>query len=308
MSDVVTETAGGSVAITGAGGLVGSALSHAAAERGLRVQRLVRRTPESYESEIQWDPQRGLTNPDRLEGVGAVVHLAGENIAGGRWTEQRKQRIRDSRVVGRTTLARSLAGLQQPPRVMVCASAVGIYGDRGDELLDEASPPGSGFLADVCREWEQATEPAAAAGIRVVNLRIGLVLSRRGGALQAMLLPFKLGVGGRVGSGRQYWSWIALDDLVGAILHAIDSSQLGGPVNAVSPNPATNAEFTKTLGRVLGRPTIVPLPAFAAKLVLGQMAQDLLLASTRVVPRRLTESGFTFQFPELEPALRHALD
>lgn len=294
------------VAITGASGLVGSALVTSLETRGHRVLRMVRHASRGNDEAI-WDPAEGIAEPERLNGLEAVVHLAGESIAAGRWTEARKRRIRDSRVVGTTTLCRALAALPEPPKVLVCASAIGYYGDRGDEILDESSPPGEGFLPEVCREWERGTDLAAAAGIRVVNARFGVILSRHGGALKSMLLPFRLGVGGRVGSGRQYWSWIALEDVISAIRHAIESAGVYGPVNFVSPHPATNAEFTKVLGSVLHRPTLFPMPASAARLALGEMADGLLLASARVIPRQLQETGFEFRFTDLAAALRHEL-
>jgi uncharacterized protein (TIGR01777 family) len=252
-----------------------------------------------------WDSASGEITTDGP--IQAIVHLAGESIAGGRWTESRKRLIRDSRVDPTRRLCEALARRSPKPAVLICASAIGYYGSQGDIVLTENSPSGEGFLPDVCRQWEAATLPAAEAGIRVVNLRIGMVLGRKGGALASMLTPFRLGLGGVVGSGRQYWSWIAIDDLVGAMQHAIVTRAISGPVNATAPNPATNREFTKALGRVLRRPTIVPMPAFAARLALGPMADDLLLASARVVPSRLLESGYQFRFPELEPALRHEL-
>ncbi|MFK7819054.1 MAG: TIGR01777 family oxidoreductase, partial [Planctomycetaceae bacterium] len=247
-------------------------------------------------------------NADLLEGVDAVVHLAGESIATGRWSDQKKHRIKHSRIAGTRTLCEALAAMERKPEVLVCASATGFYGDRGDELLTEDSAPGEGFLVDVCQGWEEATAAASNAGIRVVNIRIGVVLDKQGGALAAMLMPFKMGVGGKIGSGKQYWSWITLTDLVRAIDHCICTESLNGPVNAVSPNPSTNTEFTKAMGKALGRPTIFPLPGFMAKLVLGQMAEDLLLASARVVPNRLRESGFEFKYSDLNAALTHALE
>ena len=294
------------VAVTGSGGLVGSALCPFLTTGGHRVLKLVRSVPDG-ESEVRWDPKGGNVDADRLEGVDAVVHLAGENIAGARWNDAQKERIRDSRVRGTRLLAESLAGLERRPEVLVCASAVGFYGDRGDEVLDEGSSAGRDFLADVCREWEAAAEPARAAGIRVVHLRFGAILSPAGGALAKMLLPFKLGAGGRLGSGRQYMSWIALDDVVGVAHRALVDTELSGPVNTVAPNPVTNAEFTRVLGRVLGRPTILPMPAFAARLAFGEMADELLLASQRVRPGVLEDAGHGFQLPELEGALRHLL-
>src|SRR6266566_4624603 len=239
--------------------------------------------------------------------MNAVVHLAGENIAGGRWTAARKERILNSRVKGTKLIAETLGNLPQPPQVLVSASAIGYYGDRGSELLREQSPPGTGFLPDVCRQWEAATDAATRKGIRVVHLRTGIVLSGKGGALRKMLLPFKLGVGGKIGSGEQYWSWISIDDHCAAILHCIQASSLHGPVNAVSPSPVTNLEFTKALGRVLHRPTIFPLPALAARLVLGEMADALLLASARVEPAKLLGSRFVFEHKDLEPTLASLL-
>lgn len=293
------------VAVTGSHGLVGSSLVALLEGGGHRVTRLVR--GQAAEGEIAWDPLAGQLDPGALAGVDAVVHLAGENIASGRWTAERKQRILESRVAGTQTISRAMAAAEPRPRVLVSASAIGYYGDRGDELLDETSPPGDGFLADVVQQWEAATGPAAEAGIRVVPLRFGMILSPRGGALAKMLTPFRLGAGGVVGSGRQYWSWITLDDATGAILHALMHDELSGPTNAVSPNPVTNREFTRLLGRVLRRPTVFPMPAFAARLALGEMADELLLASARVVPKKLLDSGYSFRHPQLEPALRHLL-
>lgn len=294
------------VAVTGATGLVGTALGEQLRARGARMLRLTRRSPRDS-AEAQWSPESGLVDPARLAETAAVVHLAGENIAGGRWTAAKKQRIRDSRVLGTRALCQSLAALPTRPQTLVCASAIGYYGDRGTEELDEQSPPGTGFLPEVCRGWEEATDPAREAGIRVVNLRIGVILSRRGGALAQMLLPFRLGLGGIVGPGTQYMSWVSLADVVGAIVHGLTRPDLAGPVNAVAPVPVTNAEFTRTLGSVLRRWTIFPLPAFAARLALGQMADDLLLASAKVLPRRLQSSGYPFQHPELRDCLEAEL-
>jgi uncharacterized protein len=295
------------IAITGSTGLVGTALVETLEAEGNLVRRLVRRPVRDGEHEIQWDPAAGQIDSAALEGVDAVVHLAGESLAAKRWTESFKAEIRNSRVRGTQLLCSALASLATKPGVLISASAVGYYGDRGDEVVDESSPPGSGFLADVCREWEEATQPARDAGIRVVKLRLGVVLSPGGGALAQMLTPFKLGVGGAIGSGRQYFSWITLDDLVSAIGFALRTAAMTGPVNAVAPQPVTNREFTKTLGRVLGRPTVLPMPAFAARLAFGEMADEMLLSGVRVEPRALLTSGFKFQFPELEFALRHLL-
>ncbi len=294
------------ILVSGSSGLIGSKLVGFLTTGGHEVPRLVR-ADASQDDAIRWDPAAGTIDREILGGIAAAVHLAGENIAAGRWNDERKNRIRTSRVDGTRLLSTALAELQTPPQVLVCASAVGFYGDRADAELDEASDPGTGFLADVCRDWESAAHPARERGIRVVSLRLGVVLSADGGALEKMLTPFKLGAGGVIGSGRQYWSWIALDDVVSAIDHAITHEALDGPVNCVAPNPVTNREFTKTLGRVLRRPTLVPLPAFAARLALGQMADELLLASARVIPKRLQETGYKFRYPELDNALRHAL-
>lgn len=293
------------IAITGSHGLVGSALVPFFQERGHGVRRLVRGS--AGEDEIAWNPSAEFPNARVFAGIDAFVHLAGENIATDRWTDEKKEKIRRSRVLGTGLLCEALARMESPPKVFLSASAVGYYGDRGDEILDESSSAGQGFLADVAREWEEATRPASAAGIRVVLMRFGMILSPRGGALAKMLTPFRLGAGGVIGSGRQYWSWIALDDVLSAIEHLLTISAIHGPVNVVSPHSATNREFTKTLGRVLSRPTLAFVPGFAARLVLGEMADSLLLTSVRVEPKQLVESGFVFQYPELEPALRHLL-
>ncbi|HEX8140180.1 MAG TPA: TIGR01777 family oxidoreductase [Pyrinomonadaceae bacterium] len=295
------------ILVTGASGLVGSALVPYLTSKGHEVVRLVRSRPKSGTAEIEWNPESGVADPSRLEGFDAVVHLAGENISEGRWTDEKKRRIRESRVKGTRVLAENLAQLAQPPRTLASASAIGFYGNRGDELLNEQSASGQDFLAEVCREWELATRPAAERGIRVANLRFGVILSREGGALAKMLTPFKLGVGGRVGSGRQYMSWITLDDTVGSIYHALTHEDVRGPVNVVAPRPVTNEEFTKTLGQVLSRPTLLPAPAFALRLAFGEMADALLLSSARVEPARLKETGYTFQHPELEGALKSLL-
>ena len=294
------------VAVSGSSGLVGSALVRFLGAGGHRVSRLVR-GPVAGADAIGWDPAAGVRDTALLEGLDGVVHLAGENIGAGRWTARRKAAIRQSRVEGTQRLCEALARLARRPKVLVSASAVGFYGDRGDETLREESPAGSDFLAQVCRDWETATDPAARAGIRVVRLRLGMVLSPAGGGLKKMLPPFRLGAGGRIGSGRQYMSWIALDDAVGAIHHALTNDSLVGPVNAVAPSPVTNAEFTRALARVLRRPAVAPLPAFAARLAFGEMADALLLAGQRVLPARLQASGYAFRFPDLEGALVHLL-
>jgi uncharacterized protein (TIGR01777 family) len=296
-----------SVAISGAGGLIGSALVASLQADGCRVLRLVRREAADAR-EISYDPWRGKLEPEALEGLDAVVHLAGENIASGRWTENRKTRIRESRVRGTALIARALAGLERPPRVWLNASAIGYYGDRGDETLDESSGPGSGFLPETCAEWEAAVEPAERTGLRVVRMRIGVVLSSRGGALARMLTPFRLALGGPVGDGRQYMSWIGLDDLVRAVRFLLRDSAPGGPVNLVAPQPVRNAEFTRALGGVLRRPAVLPMPAPIVRALFGEMGRELLLAGTRVLPRRLEDAGFEFRHGRLEEALRFELE
>ena len=293
------------VLVSGSTGLIGSALVPALEERGHQVRRLTRSGGAS-ENDVRWDPAAGEIDAVRIEGVDAVVHLAGENIVG-RWTDAKKARIRDSRVRGTRLLAETLARLPAPPGVMVSASATGYYGDRGNELLSEESAPGNNVLAEVCQEWEAAADPARRAGVRVVHPRFGIVLSTEGGALATTLPIFKLGGGGKIGSGSQYWSWVAIDDAVGVILHALTTDSLEGPVNATVSDPPTNAEYTRTLGYVLGRPTIFPLPAPAARIMLGQVADELLLASQRIEPARLKETGYSYRYPELEGALRHLL-
>lgn len=293
------------VAVTGSTGLVGSALVPYLRAGGHRVLRLVRGRPTSPD-EVAWEPLSGLPNPEALEDVDAVVHLAGENVAG-RWTEERKARILRSRDEGTRRLAGELASLGRPPRVFVSASGVNYYGDRGEELLDEESPPGEGFLAEVARRWEAGADPLRAAGSRVVNLRFGMMLSPAGGALAAMLPIFRTGLGGPLGSGRQFVSWIALDDVLDVILHALASDELSGPVNAVSPESVRNAELAGTLGRVLSRPAPFRVPGWLLRTVAGQAADEMLLASVRVDPRALREAGHRFRHVELEAALRHLL-
>lgn len=293
------------VLVSGSSGLIGSALVPALRQAGHQVVRLVRRRPEPPD-EFFWLPDAGQLDRSALEGVDAVVHLAGETI-GKRWTSSAKERIRASRIEGARLLTEAMREMGTPPRVFVSASAVGYYGDRGSEILDENEAPGRGFLAEVCKDWEAATRPAVERGVRVVNARTGIVLSGRGGALKAMLPLFQLGLGGVLGDGRQYMSWIAIDDVVRGYLHLLEDSGLSGPVNLTSPNPVTNAEFTQTLAKVLGRPAFLRIPAQVLTLPLGEMAQETLLASQRAIPRRLLERGFQFQYPELEGALRHVL-
>ena len=293
------------ILISGASGLVGTALVTALEKRGDEVYRLVRREPRNA-FEICWDPMQDVP-AELVSGFHVVIHLSGETVAG-RWTERKKRRIRDSRVVSTQNLALALAKADTPPQTFICASATGYYGNRGDEVLSEQSASGQGFLAETSREWEDATQPAAQTADRVVNLRIGVVLSRKGGALKQMLLPFRLGLGGKIGSGRQWFSWIHVDDLVAAVLHIIEHSYLRGPVNMVSPNPVTNAAFTKSLAEAVRRPAIFPVPAFMVRLAFGEFAEEGLLASARVVPRKLVENGFRFQYPELRRALEDLLN
>ena len=292
------------VAVTGSSGLIGSELRRALELSGHDVLRIVRGGPSASDS-IRWDPSAGAIEAAGLEGVDAVVHLAGESIGGGRWTDAQKAKVLGSRLEGTTLLARTLASLASPPKVLVSGSAVGYYGNGGDEFLTEESPRGEGFLADVVERWEAAAAPAEEAGIRVPRIRTGIVLSRHGGALGKLLLPFKLGLGGRFGSGRQYWSWISIHDEVGAILHTIETESLSGPINLTAPNPTTQADFAATLARVLGRPAFMPTPVFGVKAVYGeQMVEETLLWGQRALPKRLEESGFDFVHPTLEVALR----
>jgi uncharacterized protein len=289
------------IAITGASGLIGSALVGELEQSGDRVVRIGRQSP----ADVLWNPS-GQLDPGALEGAEAVVHLAGETV-GGRWNENKKSRILNSRARGTETIAMAVARMKTPPRVLVSASAIGYYGSRGDELLTEESTSGTGFLAEVARQWETATKPAAQAGVRVVNARIGVVLAKRGGALPKMLPAFRVGLGGVIGNGRQWWSWISLRDAVSAVQSLIGNSSLSGPVNLVAPNPVTNLDFTKTMARVLRRPALFPLPESAVKFFFGEMGVETLLASQRVQPKRLEEAGFRFQLPRLEETLRAEL-
>jgi uncharacterized protein (TIGR01777 family) len=292
------------ILISGSHGLVGSALVKLLTTEGHEVVRLVR---HGSESGIEWHPNKGVIDSERLEGLDAVVHLAGESIASGRWTSEKKRAILESRVKGTALLSETLAQLRQPPNVFVSASAIGYYGNRGDELLTEKSSPGDDFLAHVCQEWEKATTPAAEKGIRTVLTRFGIILDRKGGALGKMLTPFRMGIGGRIGSGKQWMSWVALEDVVSAIRFVIYDSFVNGPVNVVAPFPVTNAEFTKTLGRVLSRPTLFPIPAFSVRLAFGEMGDALLLSGQRVEPGVLLARGYQTSFARLEPSLRHIL-
>jgi uncharacterized protein (TIGR01777 family) len=292
------------ILVSGVSGPIGSALLPSLKTRGYDVTRLLRGRSAAA-GQIGWDPAVPIS-PDMVSGFDAVIHLAGESIVG-RWTKTKKIKIRDSRVAGTTSLAEALAGAQHKPQVFACSSAIGYYGDRGNEVLNEASKPGIGFLPDVCREWEAATQAAANAGIRTVQMRTGVVLSSKGGALGKMLTPFKMGVGGRIGDGQQWMSWIDIEDMVGAIHHILKSDLLQGPVNMVAPKPVKNVEFTKTLASVLCRPAIVPMPAFAVKLAFGEMGETVLLGSQRVEPTQLVMSGYPFRFTNLRASLGNNL-
>ncbi len=298
------------ILMSGASGLVGSDLMGVLAAAQHTVNRLVRYKSRAVAGDVYWNPTSGEIDAAALADCDAVINLAGESIAGARWSAQQKQRIRESRVAGTRTIALALAKCDRGlPKTLVNASAVGFYGNRGDERLDESSPAGEGdFLSEVCQAWEAATEPAARAGVRVVMTRFGVILSGKGGALQKMLLPFRLGLGGKIGSGRQYMSWIALEDVVASVIDCLRDDSLRGAVNVVAPDPVTNWEFTKTLGRVLSRPTIFPMPAFAARAAFGQMADELLLSGQRVEPAKLLAAGYRFKHPTLEGALRCVLN
>jgi uncharacterized protein (TIGR01777 family) len=295
------------ILIGGSHGLVGTALIKSLETNGHEVFRLVRYAPHS-KTEVEWSPDRYSIALARIEGFDAVVNLAGESIAVGRWTDEKKRRIRESRVKGTKLLGDALANLTVRPKTFICASAIGYYGNRGDEILTESSAPGDDFLADVCQKWEEATALATEKGIRVVNTRFGVILDTEGGALKKMLPPFRMGVGGKIGSGKQWMSWIALDDVVGGIQFALANDSIKGPVNFVAPVPVTNAEFTNTLGQALSRPTLFPMPGFAVKLLFGEMGEALLLGSERVAPKRLIAEGYEFRFSQLEPALAHILE
>ena len=296
------------ILITGASGLIGKALQRSYSEKGYEMLRAGRGEPK-HENQIQWTVEDGFRKEDlpRLEGLDGVVHLAGEGIAGLRWTEEKKKAIRGSRVDGTRNLVNALAGLKQKPKVFIAGSALGFYGDRGDDVMTETSSPGDTFLAEVCREWETESRRAEDLGIRTVLLRTGIVLSKDGGALATMMTPFKFGVGGTIGSGKQWMSWISLDDVVGIINFAIENDNLRGAINVVGPNPVTNEEFTKTFGDVLYRPTFLPLPEFAVNLVFGEMGDALLIHSTRVEPKRLLDAGYEFKFKSLKSALENAV-
>jgi uncharacterized protein (TIGR01777 family) len=292
------------VIASGASGMLGAALRYALTEHGMRVLQLVRRTP-TQEGQVCWHPaaRPAMADPAKLDGWTAAIHLSGANVAGHRWTEAYRREISASRVESTRALAMLLAGLERPPQTFLVASAVGIYGDRSEELLDESSVTGEGFLAKVCRDWEAAAEPAVKAGIRVVHLRFGVVLDAGSGALAKMAPMFRLGLGGRLGSGRQWMSWVSLDDIVAAALFALKTPQVVGAVNVTAPHPVTNAEFTRALARQFRRPAVLPVPAFALRIALGPMADEALLASQRAVPSKLLDAGFQFIHPKVDEAL-----
>ncbi len=294
------------VLITGASGLIGQALQKSFTEKGYEMLLASRKDPID-DKHIKWSIEDGFADPDKLEGVDVVVHLAGENVSGLRWTDEKKKAIRDSRVLGTRNVVDAISKLKTKPKTFIASSAIGFYGERGDEEVTESSAAGDNFLAGVSKEWEAESRRAEDAGIRTVLLRTGIVLSKDGGALGTMLMPFKLGVGGVVGSGRQWMSWISLDDEIAIINFAIENENIRGAVNAVAPNPVTNEVFTKTLGEVLYRPTFLPLPEFAVSMVFGEMGDALLLSGTRVLPKRLEDAGFKFAYSELKQALEHAV-
>jgi len=294
------------ILLSGSHGLVGTAIIKSLEAEGHEIFRLVRYAPRS-ETEVEWSPDRYSIALAMIEGFDAVVNLAGESIAEGRWTDEKKRRIRESRVKGTKLLGDALANLTSRPKTFICASAIGYYGNRRDETLTESSAPGDDFLAEVCVEWEKATALATEKGIRVVNARFGVILDAHGGALAKMLPPFRMGIGGKIGSGKQWMSWIALDDVVGALKFALANETLSGPVNFVAPNPVRNSEFTKALGKALSRPTLFPIPAFGVRLLFGEMGEALLLGGQRVEPERLKSSGYQFQYSQLESALRGVL-
>jgi uncharacterized protein (TIGR01777 family) len=296
------------IAIAGASGLVGKALMAFLRTGGHTVIQLVRRPMSAGADTIVWNPYTGELDPEALNGVDAVINLAGESIARGRWNARQKERILHSRVLATKTLVMAMSAMQRPPATLINASAIGYYGNRGDQLLSEESvEAGRDFLANVCIQWEEAAKPLANSGVRVVFARFGIILSAEGGALAQMLTPFKLGLGGTIGSGNQYMSWIAIDDVLGALLHVLMTEELQGPVNVTAPEPVTNASFTKALGSVLHRPTLLPMPAFLVRLLFGEKGDALLLSSSRVYPEALLRSGYQFFYPNLPKALEHLL-
>ena len=295
------------ILVSGSSGSIGGTLVPFLTSGGHRVTRLVRSESSLVSDQVRWNPEKEQVDAKNLEGLDAVVHLGGENIMAKRWTPERKKQILESRAHGTKFLCETLARLNKPPKVLVSASAIGYYGNRRDEILDEESSKGDGFLAEVCEAWEEATKPAVQKGIRVVHVRIGIVLTPASGALAQMLTPFHLGIGGPLGNGQQWMSWITIDDLLGTILHAIKTEKLKGPVNAVAPNPVTNLKFTRTLAGILSRPAVVPAPGFALRFLFGELANEALLSSTRVKPKKLLDSGYQFHYTGLVEALRYLL-
>ena len=295
------------ILISGSTGLIGRSLVRRLESSGHEVVRLVRPDTRSDAAGVSWDPARGVLDPSAVEGFDAVVHLAGENIADRRWSEEQKRRIRDSRVGGTTLLSTTLANLNHPPAVFACASAGGYYGNRGDELLSDTAEPGTDFIASATKEWEEACDPAAQAGIRVVNMRIGVVLTASGGMLKRVLPIFKMGLGGRLGSGSQFFSWITLEDVIESAVWAMEKEELSGGINITSPNPLTNAEFTRALGRAVGRPAVFSVPRFALRIMQGDLS-DVVLSSLRMEPQRMLQSGFEFSQPEIDGALQWAVE
>ena len=295
------------ILLSGASGMLGKAIASRLEDQGNRVLTLVRRRTESAD-ELSWDPAgAGIAEPQKLEGLAAAVHLSGANVASRRWTAAFKREMAESRIQSTRVLSETLAGLKQPPKVLATASAIGFYGDRGDEMLDEGSPAGDGYFPELCQAWEDAARPAAEAGIRVVHPRFGMVVGRDGGAMARLAPLFRLGLGGRLGSGRQWMSWVAEEDAASAVVFALENAAISGAVNVVSPQPVTNAAFTRELGRAVHRPAILPAPAFALRLAFGAMADEALLASQRVLPKRLTQAGFAFAYPTLPQALAAVL-
>ena len=294
------------ILITGATGLIGTALQKSLRTKGHQLS-LASRKPPKDDSYVQWDIQKGFAEPEKLEGIDAVIHLAGENISALRWTDEKKRAIRESRVLGTRNIVDTISELKQRPKVLVAASAIGFYGDRGDEELTETSKAGKNFLAEVSREWESEARRAEDSGVRTVLLRTGIVLSKDGGALGTMLTPFKFGLGGVIGDGKQWMSWISIDDHIEVINFALENENIRGAVNSVSPNPVTNQEFTAVMGEVLYRPTFIPVPEFAVHLAFGEMGEALLLDSIKVIPKRLLDAGFKFKFPDLKKAIENAV-
>jgi len=295
------------VIVTGASGVIGSTLIPFLTTGGHRVIRLVRNSSELSQDELFWDPLSGSLNTESIENIDAVIHLAGENIGSGRWTQKKKRKIIESRVKGTELVTKKLSSLERPPKVIICASAIGYYGDRGDQILNENDESGSDFISSVCSMWEKAAHPALERNIRTIFLRIGIVLTPLGGALKRLLLPFKLCAGGKIGNGTQYMSWIDMEDVLGSISHILTNKSIDGPVNIVAPTPVTNLEFTKTLGRVMARPTPVTIPSTAVKLAFGEMGKEILLSSTRVMPEKLLKTGYRFNTPYLDTAIRQML-